>query len=203
MSFYKFALAVVKGFYRVAFRIKIEGIENIPKDRAFVVCANHKSLFDAPLMGVCMPIKIKFMAKEELFKNKIFGALMREMGAFPVKRGKSDIGALKTAMKILADGEILGIFPEGARSPKGYMHRGKSGAALIAIKSRVDILPVGICGRYRPFSKLTVRIGKPIELEEYYDTKTDSEILQGITDMQVMTEISRLSEVSTYENRDC
>lgn len=203
MSFYKFAMAVVKGFYRIAFRIKVEGIENIAKDGAFVVCANHKSLLDAPLLGVCLPMEIKFMAKEELFRNKLFGSVLRALGAFPVKRGKSDIGALKAAIGILKSGEKLGIFPEGTRSPKGYMNKGKSGAALIAIKARVNILPVGICTSYRPFSKVTVRIGKPIELDEYFDLKTDSEMLQEITDTKIMAEISRLSEVSTYENRDC
>lgn len=190
-------------FYRIAFRIKIEGTENIPKDKAFVVCANHKSLFDAPLMGVCMPIEIKFMAKEELFKNKLFGSVLRAMGAFPVKRGKSDIGAIKAAMKILAGGEVLGIFPEGRRSPKGYMSKGKSGAALIAVKSGVNILPVGVCGEYKLFSKIIVRIGKPIELSEYFGAKLDADALQEITDNQLMPAISELSEVSTYENRNC
>ncbi len=203
MSFYKFAMAVVKGFYRVAFRIRIEGIENIEKDRAFVVCANHKSLLDAPLLAVCLPLEIKFMAKEELFRNKLFGSMLRAFGAFPVKRGKSDIGALKAAIGILKGGERLGIFPEGTRSPKGYMNKGKSGAALIAIKAKADILPVGICGSYRPFSKMTVRIGKPIELDNYFDVKPDSETLQSITDTKIMPSISKLSEVSTYENRNC
>lgn len=203
MNFYKFGVTVVKGFYNLFFRIKIEGLENVPRDGAFVVCANHKSLLDPPLLGVCLPINLRFMAKEELFNNKLFGALIRALGAFPVKRGTGDIGALRAAIKILGEGERLVIFPEGARSPEGHMNKGKSGAALIATKSKVNILPIGICGKYRPFSKLTVKIGKMIELDEYFDTKNSSVTLQDITDTRIMPAISELSGVSTYENRDC
>lgn len=194
---------MIRRLYKICFRIKIEGLENVPKDGAFVVCANHKSLLDPPLLAVCLPINLRFMAKEELFDNKLFGALIRALGAFPVKRGAGDLGAMRAAIKALKDGERLVIFPEGARSPKEHMHKGKSGAVLIAAKSSVNILPVGICGKYRLFGKITVRIGKMIELDEYYGKKNGSEILQGITDTCLMPEISALSEVSTYENRDC
>ncbi len=199
----KIASAVIWVFYNLVFRIKTEGLENIPEGENLVVCANHKSLFDAPLLAMCLPFKIRFMAKEELFKNKLFASFFRALGAFPVKRGKGDIGALKAAIKILKDGEYLGIFPEGSRSPKGYMHKGKAGAALIAAKSGVNILPVGIFGEYKLFSRLTVRIGKPIDLSEHFGLKLDSETLQSITDTQLMPAISVLSKVSTYENRNC
>ena len=120
-----------------------------------------------------------------------------------MKRGKNDIAALRAAMNILSNKENLMIFPEGARSPKGYMHKGKPGTALIAIKSRVKILPVGIDGGYKLFSKITVRVGKPISMEEYYDERLRSDKLQEITDERIMSTISQLSGVSTYENRDC
>ena len=94
------------------------------------------------------------------------------------------------------------IFPEGARSPKGYMHKGKPGTALIAIKSKVKILPVGIDGEYKLFSRIKIRVGKPISLEEYYDERLRSEKLQQITEERLMPAISQLSGVSTYEDRD-
>ena len=203
MSFYKIARAAVKGFYRIFFRVRIEGLENIPNARAFVVCPNHTSLLDPPMLGACLPVKLRFMAKEELFKNKLFGALIRALGAFPVKRGSGDIGALKAAMRIVSEGHSLVVFPEGGRSPEGHLRRGKSGAALIALKAKADILPIGICGKYRLFSKITVRIGKPIELDEYFGEKLNSEGLQEITDKRLMPAISELSGVCTYENRDC
>lgn len=203
MSFYEFARAVVKVYYKIFYRVKIEGLENIPKEDGYIVCANHKSLNDPPLLAVELPIKFRFMAKEELFENKVFGAFLRFVGAFPVKRGKNDIAALRAAISILSNKENLMIFPEGARSPKGYMHKGKPGTALIAIKSRVRILPVGIDGGYKPFSKITIRVGKPISMEQYYDERLRSDKLQEITDERLMPAISQLSGVSTYENRDC
>lgn len=203
MSFYDFAVSVVSVYYKLLYRIKIEGLENIPKDNGYIVCANHKSLNDPPLIASLLPIKFRFMAKEELFGNKLFGAVLRKLGAFPVRRGKSDVAALRAAIEVLSNKENLMIFPEGARSPKGYMHKGKPGAVLIAAKTRVDILPVGVDGGYKPFSKITIRIGKPLSLAEYYEEKLRSEKLQAITDEKLMPEISALSGVSTYENRNC
>ncbi len=202
MSFYKVARAVIKAFLKIAFRIKVEGTENIPSEGALVVCANHQSLCDPLMLAMCMPFELKFMAKEELFKNRLFGGLIRALGAFPVKRGTGDIGALKLAIKVLSEGHRLVIFPEGSRSPEGYMAEGKSGAALIAVKSRANILPVGVCGKYKLFSRIVVRIGKPIVLEEYFGTKVGAETLQDITDNKIMKTISELSGVPVYEDRD-
>lgn len=203
MIFYKFARGLVKLYYRVVFRVKAEGVENLKPERNYVVCPNHKSLNDPPLLGTCVKKPLRFMAKEELFENKLFGALIRTLGAFPVKRGEGDLAALKAAIKLLKDGENLVVFPEGARSPKEHLHKGKSGAALIAVKAGVDIVPVGISGTYKPFSKMTVRFGKPIELGEYFGKRVDSDTLQDITDNRLMPAISELSGVPTYENRNC
>ena len=154
MSFYRVARGAAKLYYKLFFRVKIVGEENL-SGGTYVICPNHKSLNDPPLMGVCIKTPVKFMAKEELFKNKFFDAAMRALGAFPVKRGKSDLAALKTAISTLKGGDNLVVFPEGTRSPKDHLNEGKSGAALIAAKAGVDIVPVGIRGRYRIFSKVT------------------------------------------------
>lgn len=203
MSFYGFARGAVKFICNLLFRIKIEGIENLPQSGAYVVCANHKSNLDPPMLGACMPVQLRFMAKEELFKNKLFGGLLRALGAFPIKRGKSDVGALRAAMKMLASGERVVVFPEGGRSLNDHLKKGKSGAALIAVKAGVNILPIGIDGKYRLFSKIVVRIGEIISLEKYFDEKVESETLQEITDKDIMPAISQLSGVRTYEMRDC
>lgn len=204
MSFYKIARGAVSGVFHLLFRIRIEGKENVPQDRALVICANHKSLLDPPLLGITLPLRLRFMAKEELFRNKAFGVLIRSLGAFPIRRGKSDVGALRAAVKMLQSGECVTVFPEGGRSKEpGRMRRGKSGAALIASKAEVDILPVGIDGNYRLFSKMTVRIGTPISLAEFYDRKVETEELQRMTNETVMPQIARLAGVKTYEDRDC
>lgn len=203
MHFYDFAKKVVTGFYHLCFRIRVEGLENLPKEGACVICANHKSNLDPPMLGVCIPIRLRYMAKEELFHNRIFGNLIRALGAFPIKRGKSDVGALRAAMKMLESGECVAIFPEGGRSHANSLRRGKQGAALVAAKSGVNILPVGICGEYRLFRKITVRIGKMISMADYFGKKLSAEDLQKITDEQIMPAIAGLAEVKTYENRNC
>lgn len=202
MSFYGFARSLVKLYYRVVFRVRVEGLENLESGQNYVVCPNHKSLNDPPLLGTCVKMQLRFMAKEELFENKLFGALIRALGAFPVKRGEGDLAALKSAIKLLKDGENLVVFPEGARSPKEHLHKGKSGAALIAVKAGVDIVPVGICGTYKPFTKMTVRFGRPIRLGEYFGKRVDSDTLQDITDNRLMPAISELSGVPMYEDKN-
>ena len=203
MSFYKFAKSVVYGFLKITFRIRIEGEENIPKDVPFIVCANHISNLDPPLLGSCLPFPLVYMAKEELFHNKLFAKLITSLGAFPIQRGKGDIAALRSSVKMLQSGKKMVIFPEGGRSDGEHLRKGKPGAALIAVKARVNILPVGIRGKYKPFRKITIRIGQMIHLDEYFDKKVDSEDLRKITDERIMTAIADLAEVKTYENRNC
>ncbi len=204
MQIYKPVKAIVSGVMHLLFRIRVEGKENIPSGRSFLVCANHISLYDPPILGISLPIHLRYMAKEELFKNRIFGGLLRALGAFPIRRGKHDIGALRTAVKMLKDGENVTIFPEGGRSKvQGRMRKGKSGAAMIAAKAGVDILPVGICGNYRLFSKMIVRVGKPIRMEEFFDRKVSAEELQEVTDFRIMPAIAELAEVQTYERANC
>ncbi len=202
MSFYSFARGLVSVFCHLCFRIRVEGMENIPEGNC-LVCANHKSNFDPPVLGTSLPIPVRFMAKEELFKNKLMDKILRAVGAFPIKRGKSDVGALRGAMKMLEGGESLAIFPEGGRSRGETLRRGKQGAALIAVKSGVNILPVGIAGEYGLFRKITIKIGEIIPLDEYFEEKVTSEDLQKITDEKIMPAIGALAGVKTYENRNC
>ncbi len=200
MNFYKIARVFVSGVLHLLFRIRVEGKENIPQTGTYVVCSNHKSLMDPPMLGACLPFPVRFMAKEELFRNKLLGGILRGVGAFPIKRGKSDVGALRGAMKMLENGENVAIFPEGTRSKGDRMRRGKQGAALIAAKAGVNILPVGIDGEYKLFHKLTFRIGKVIPLEKYFEQKLSGEELQAVTDEQIMPAIGKLAGVKPYEN---
>ncbi len=194
MSLYKVGRVVVSGFFRVFFRLRINGRENIPSENEkFIICSNHKSNLDPPLVGLSVPFQIGFMAKEELFKFRPFGALITKLGAFPIKRGHSDFGALRGAIHMTEQNRHIVIFPEGGRSHGDRLRRGKMGAAMVAVKARASILPIGIEGSYKPFSRLTVNIGKPIDLSEYFDKKLTSAQLQDITDTLLMPEISALS----------
>jgi 1-acyl-sn-glycerol-3-phosphate acyltransferase len=117
------------------------------------------------------------MAKEELFKKGISKWFWTSIGAFPVKRGKGDIGAIKSTLKYLKKGELVCMFPEGTRSKDGKTKKLKNGAALIASTAKVSIIPVGITADFRPFSKVTVKYGDPISFEELYGKKATKEEL--------------------------
>lgn len=168
---YRFACWLSNVFFTLFYRISIVGLEEVPKDSTFIVCSNHISMLDMFLFGPRLPMKIYFMAKEELFKVPVLKAIMKGLCAYPVKRGHGDMQAAKTTLKLLKEGKTIGIFPEGHRRNKsGEKLKPKSGAILFAMESGVQILPVGVFGNYRLFSKLRVVYGKP-----YYPAPQEGE----------------------------
>lgn len=203
MTLYQFGRGIVNTVFHIFFQYKVTGRENIPVDENFVVCANHSSNLDPPFVGVAVEKQICYMAKEELFSFKPFGKLITALGAFPIKRGKSDISALRGAIRKIKSGQSVAVFPEGGRNNRKQLRRGKHGAALIAAHAEVKILPIGIAGKYRPFGNLCANIGKPLQIPSGADGKiADSRVLQEFTDEVLMKEISRLSGVPAYENKN-
>lgn len=169
---YYVAIFLVRIAYFLWYRIRFEGKENIPKDKACIYVSNHRTYADPPLIVLGVKRKFSFMAKEELFKFKPFALLIKSLGAFPVSRGKGDETAIENSLKAISQGRNLVIFPEGTRSRDGKLGRGKTGAALIAAKAHTDIVPVGIIfeGDKLHFrSKITVIYGKPISSDGYSD----------------------------------
>lgn len=160
----------VFGFYFFTLKgLKCEGVENIPETGAVIVAPNHKSNFDPPVIGVCSPRVVHYMAKEELFKNPIFGAAIRYFGTFPVKRGAIDRAAIRQAVKELKNGEPLGIFPEGTRVHGDKIGRFHDGMASLALMTGTPILPVAVIGTEKLPKKegpLAVVFGKPIPVEK-------------------------------------
>lgn len=167
--FYAVAKFLVRIAMTVSFNLHYEGRENIPKDTAVIYASNHRTNADPPLVGCAVSGKHAFMAKEELFKNKLFGGLIKALGAFPVSRGKGDTGVIDTAVEALNSGKSLMIFPEGTRSKDGKVHKGHSGAGLISARSGKPIIPVGIVfgEKLRFRTKVTVIYGKPINPADY------------------------------------
>ncbi len=201
MFFYKIARGICLGILKIMFRFRVEGKENIPKDKNFIVVSNHTSNLDPPLLGVAAATPLTYMAKEELFKNKLFGALIRKLGAFPISRESGDIGAVKTALRLLRDGHKMVIFPEGGRSKtRGMLRKGKSGAALLAAKTGTGLLPVGIAADFKFRGRVTVKFGEYMDFSDYKGKKLSAEELQKITDEKIMPEIALLAGVKVYEN---
>ena len=168
---YYIAKFFVRLFFRIIYNLHYEGRDNIPRGEAVIYASNHRSNADPPLLGGGAVGKFAFMAKEELFRNKLFAWLIRTLGAFPVSRGKGDMAVIDTAIERLHSGRSLMIFPEGTRSKDGKVGRGHSGAALSAAKADSRIIPVGIVfGEKLKFrTRVTVKFGKPIDPKEYVE----------------------------------
>lgn len=190
--FYKVCRVIVRFVMLFVFRLNFVGQENLPAEGGVIVAFNHKSNFDPVMAGLSCKRKLRFMAKEELFKNPLFGALIKALGAFPVRRGKGDIGAIKSSLKILGEGNVMLMFPEGHRIKDGRKVKAKPGVALIAQRAQVPVVPVCISGEYKWMHKITVTYGKLISLEEYYGQKLEQEKIQQIAD-NVLDEIRALS----------
>lgn len=170
--YYLFKWSIVSPFLKIYFQGKIYGVENVPQKGAFVLVSNHASYFDPLLLScaVCRPVA--YMAKEELFKIPLLNQGMRLYGAYPVKRGISDRTAIRAALKVLEQGWAAGIFLDGTRTPDARIIEPKLGAALIAAKANVPLLPVSLWGTEKillkgsPYPRsvpVTIRIGNIIE----------------------------------------
>ncbi len=197
----KAILALARGVYRLLFKIEIEGLENIPKDKNFILTPNHLSNFDPPLIAAFLPIEnMAYMAKASLFKVPIVSQAIRAFDAFPVKRGEG-MAAIRVAIKLLKDGKCIAMFPEGKRvRTHGILGQGKQGAVMIATKAKVGILPVGIEATYKFRSHVKVIIGEYIDMSEYSSQKLSAEDLHDITNNMLMEKIAELAGAKTYGN---
>ena len=175
-TIYMIIRALVWVLYKLVFWIRLEGKENLPKGDGMLFCSNHLSNLDPPTVAVMVPRKLRFLAKEELFHNKPFAWLIRHLGATPITRGGADVSAVKTCIRILRGGENLLMFPQGTRRKQLREKDVKPGAIVIAQRSGVPIVPVAMCGKYRPFSCMKVKIGKCITLEEVHRITEDETI---------------------------
>lgn len=170
-------------YFIITRRVRIEGKEKIPQTGPGLLYANHPSAWDMFLIAAFMKRKVHYMAKAELFKNPILRFLLKSLGAFPVSRGRGDVGSVKTVFKLLEQGEIVGIFPEGTRTKKRNPKKRKAGAAMMAVHSKAPILPVGVSWNKKVFSKVRVVFGEPfIMLPREEDKHIPKEELLILTD---------------------
>jgi len=197
----KIAAVIFRILFKVFIRLEVKGKENIPPTGAVMVVSNHLHLADPPLLVISLlPRKSHFMAKEELFQSPFFGFLMQLAEAFPVRRRgtiKDMEMALQQAADVLKEGLVLGMFPEGGRSPKAQLLQGQPGMTVIALRSGAPILPVGIAGTeklkgmgwlWRP--KVIMRFGEPFKLP-VTEGRLSKSLLRLLTDL-IMKRIASL-----------
>lgn len=193
-TLYFFIKTLLYYFFKVFFRYKIIGAENIPTSGGVVIASNHISLWDPPIVGAGLNRPVNFMAKEELFATGPLRWIITIMKAFPVKRGAADRGAIRHAINLLKNGEILGLFPEGTRSKTGELGKPEAGIGMIVLKAGVPIVPAAIIGTNKVFKdgwilpQFIIKFGKPIIITE---EKNDRENMENIGKV-IMQEISCL-----------
>lgn len=195
--------SIVKGtvnaIFHLIYKFEVNGLENIPKEGAYLLCSNHIHAFDSIAYALYIKRMMYIMAKEEIFNNKFSNWFMRKMGCFPVKRGSASEEAINKSVDYLNEGYLVFIFPEGTRNGLEKGIKPKKGAALITLKAQVPIIPMGITGTFKPFSKIKINIGKPISFEKHYSDEINPRSLITITN-QTMETIKKLSKGGVKEN---
>jgi len=193
--FYNFVRFIFNIIVHLIFRIKTYGLEDFPEKDAVILYLNHKSMWDPIIVCCLLKRPIHFIAKEELFYNPLFGLILRNLNAFPVKRGTADRKAIKRALEVLDKKQVLGIFPEGTRSKDGTLREPEPGVALIAAKSKDALLiPAAIVGDYKFFSNIEVRFGKAISFEKYnLGERLNSRQLKEIS-VDLFAEVAKLMQ---------
>lgn len=184
---------IFKIFAIILYRPKIVGKENLPKDGGTLLCPNHVSTLDAAVIVAMFKRKVNVLAKEELFKNGFLCWIADLFGIYPVKRGKADMQAIKISLTLLKRNELLLMFPEGTRNGMAKGIKPKNGAVLIAATAGKPIIPIGIQGSFKPFTKVIVNIGKPIDYSKLKEEVKDKEQASELT-KDLMKEIVHLRD---------
>jgi 1-acyl-sn-glycerol-3-phosphate acyltransferase len=145
---YKGGRGICRVFTSMAFDLKVYGRPHVPLSGGVIIAANHQSYLDPVLVGSQLRRPLSFLAKSELFENRYFGWLIRNLNAFPVRQGEGDVGAVKETIRRLQEGHALTIFPEGSRSPDGELQPIQPGIALIVRRAGVPVVPCVIDGSF-------------------------------------------------------
>ena len=177
---------------KVYYRAEIIGLENIPKEGPLIFCGNHRTYLDPPLMVATAKRDMKFLAKGELYNNKLLAFLGWVFEAIPVKRDEKDVSAIKTSLKFLKSGQCIALFPEGTRNGLEKGEKVKDGVAFFAVRSGAKVVPCGIKGGTKENRKVTITYGMPLDYSEYKGTK-DKEKLEEITE-EIMDKIIELTK---------
>jgi 1-acyl-sn-glycerol-3-phosphate acyltransferase len=196
--------AILTPVLRLLFKVRVEGVENVPADGPAILASNHLSFSDSIFLPMVLRRRVTFVAKAEYFEDRKTAWFFRAVGQIPIKRGGGSASqrALDSASDVLDGGGVFGIYPEGTRSPDGKLYKGHTGVARLALKSGAPVLAVAMIGtreaqpigQVKPnfFSPITIRISRPLRFERYADRADDPRVLRQITD-EVMFELRALS----------
>src|SRR5262249_46038985 len=201
--------AILGPLLTILFRPWSEGAENVPREGPAILAWNRLSFADHFSGPLPLPRKVTFLAKSEYFtgrglKGLISKAFFSGVGQIPVDRsgGEASERALRTGLRVLAQGELLGIYPEGTRTPDGRLYRGKTAVARLALEARGPVVPTAMIGgfEFQPPGKITprlrirpgVRFGRPLDFSRYYGLEHDRVVLRAVTD-EIMYELMRIS----------
>jgi 1-acyl-sn-glycerol-3-phosphate acyltransferase len=209
------AKAVLTPVLKFGWKVRVEGMENVPPDGPAIICPNHTSFIDSVFLPLVLPRRITYVGKAEYMDNWKTKYIFPAMGMIPLDRsgGSASDRALNAAARVLERGELFGIFPEGTRSRDGVLHKGHTGPARLALRTGAPLVPVGLRGMRdiqppeakvpKPFKACSIHFGKPISVDRYRDRADDHLVLRQLTD-EVMFEIRGLSRqvyVDTYATR--
>lgn len=205
--FYWFMKAILKPLLRAVYRIRAEGVENIPKQGGAIIAANHLSFLDSFFIPLVVKRrKVTYLAKADYFKSWKTSWFFKGVGQISCERegGKRSQQSLEIAQEVLEGGNLLGIYPEGTRSPDGYLHRARTGVARLALASGAVVIPCGVIGteevmpKDAKFPRLTgrrrvlLRFGRPLDFSRYRGQERDRYVLRSVAD-EIMFEIMQLS----------
>lgn len=189
--------------FNLLFRVKKIDIHKVPKKGKFILCSNHISYIDPVIIGAFIPRYVYFMAKKELYNNKILGSLVNFLNAFPVNRRTLDRKTISTSFDILKGGNILGIFPEGTRSTDGIIRKGKKGMGFISVYTKTSIIPVAISGAnkivQKPhkrifFPKIKLIVGDVIDIKDILKKHDKKEAMSAVVE-KTMEEIKKIYNI--------
>src|SRR5680860_1922365 len=193
---YRIVHAVIAPVVKTIFRMRITGLENLPKDGPIVLASNHVTNADPVFVGVACPRMVHFMAKAEIWKVPLLGRLVSRVGAFPVRRGGADREAVRTALRILKGGAVMGMFPEGRRQKLGKLGQPQPGVGLFSLSEGVTTIPVALKGTNRilcdwrsPLPRVDVHFGPPVKaaLKDLTRRERNSEFSHAI--MRALAEL--------------
>jgi len=200
---------LVGPWLRLAFRPWTKGVENIPSSGPAILASNHLAVIDSFVLPLVLDRQVQFLGKSDYFtgggvRGRLVAGFMRGVGTIPVDRsgGKASEAALRTGLRVLDEGDLFGIYPEGTRSPDGRLYRGKTGVARLALESGAPVIPVAMVGTdvAQPLGRaipkpmpIGIVIGEPLDFSRYRGMENDRFVLRSVTD-EIMYAVLRLSD---------